>query len=271
MKRISVILGIILAMMCGASVSAEIYLDDRLGLYGDSTEEVRQMMQDASDKTGWNIGIVTCDYDYDPETYGESSAYEQAGRKAEELNDEIFGVDENSVFFLCDVGYRYICVANEPRKYLVGSRFDNMVNRIQDRYFAYDDVGTAKAFTDAVVSSYEAGLPSESELNGIKLDENGYYTQYPQDNSAIYIAIGIGLVISLIVVGCIVYTYRKPQPLTANEYLDRNSFDMYQRKTILVSTRNYSYTVDSGGSGGHGGGGGFSGGHHGGGGGGGHR
>ncbi|MBQ3918148.1 MAG: hypothetical protein II695_00605, partial [Oscillospiraceae bacterium] len=241
MKRISVILGIILAMMCGASVSAEIYLDDRLGLYGDSTEEVRQMMQDASDKTGWNIGIVTCDYGYNMDIYSDDEIYDMAGAEAEKLVGSVFGEDTNSVLFLCEYSCRYVCINNEPRRYIQGKRFDDMDNQIRDRYYDYDDFGTAKAFLDNVVYCYNLGPTTEEEMKDYgHVDENGYYTQFPEDNSAIYIAIGIGLVISLIVVGCIVYTYRKPQPLTANEYLDRNSFDMYQRKTILVSTRNYS-------------------------------
>ncbi|MBQ7989857.1 MAG: hypothetical protein IJ251_02265 [Oscillospiraceae bacterium] len=273
MKKIITLFAAFFLIMLGRTVSAEVYLKDEMDLYPDD-QYIIDMMEEASAKTGWNIGIVTCDYDYDPEYYGESTAYEKAGKKAEELNDSMFGANENSVFFLCDVGYRYVCIANEPRKYIVGDRFDSMINEMEKHYFDYDDVGTATAFISNVVSCYERGLPTAEETAGLTLDENGYYTQFDSKPSGIPVFPFIaGFVIAAFIGGGVVKSYRKPAPVDANTYLDKNELDIYHRNTMLVSTRHYHYNVDtsSGGSSGHHGGGGFSGGHHGGGGHGGHR
>ena len=271
---ISIIAALGMILLCRVCVSAEVYLDDRLDLYPDD-QVIIDLMQEAADTTGWNIGIVTCDYDYDPETKGEYIAETEAGEKAEEITDEVFGRSSNSVLFLCDVGYRYVCVANEPRKYVVGDRFDAMIKDIESHYFDYDDLGTAKAFINNVVACYNKGEVSASEVHGLVLNSDGYY-EVPDEvpdhsDTHLIIAFVIAFLIALFIAICVVADYSKPTPVDANEYLDKNSMDMYDRQTLLVNTRHYSYTVSSSSGGGHSGGGGFSGGHHGGGGHGGHR
>ena len=259
--------------------SGEIYLDDNMGYYGDRTDEVRRMLEETAEYTGWNIGVVTCDYDYDPERYGSSSATSKAGTKAEEIYDSVFGVDTDGVLYFCDVGTRYIVVANGARKYIVGSRFDSLLSTVNSKYMNYDDFGSVKAFADGVKDCYDRGEVTQDDLvsQGYDtFDENGYYHVDGKKKvtlADVLTALGIGFVISLIPVACVVYHYRVPKAPSADTYLDRNTVDIYRARNDLVKTRHYSYTnsSSSGGGGGHGGGGGFSGGHHGGGGMGGHR
>ncbi|MBQ5312141.1 MAG: hypothetical protein ILP19_08920 [Oscillospiraceae bacterium] len=256
--------------------SGGIYLDDRMDYYRDAGD-VEALLREVADKTGWNVGVVTCDYDYDPGTYG-SEAEAMAGRKAEEIYDDVFGPDTDGVLYFCDIGMRYIVVANDARNYIVGSRFDSLISSVNEKYMRYDDVGALRAYLDGVTDCYNKGPVSKDDLESQgydTFDENGYYHvdgKSKPGRDDFLAAGGIGLIAAIIAVVAVVFHYRVPKAPSAEIYIDRNTLDIYKRSNHLVRTHNYSYTNSSSSGGGyHGGGGGFSGGHHGGGGMGGHR
>ncbi|MBQ5316041.1 MAG: hypothetical protein J6I96_00640 [Oscillospiraceae bacterium] len=249
-----------------------VYLDDRMGYYSDA-DGVEALLKEAADHTGWNVGVVTCDYDYDPNGSG-------AGIKAEEIYDEVFGVDSDGVLYLCDVGTRYICVANGARKYVVGQRFDSLLDEVNSKYMNYDDLGSVKAFANGIKDCYDRGEVTQDELTDQgydTFDNDGYYHvdgKEPFKPSDLVIPAGAGIIAAIISVVVVVFKYRVPAAVSADTYLEKNTVDIYKRKNQIVKTRHYSYSNSSlsrGGGGYHGGGGGFSGGHHGGGGVGGHR
>ena len=257
MKKIFFLLSMITALIfCGVSVNAEIYIEDKAGLYNEEQESyVYSRLQEAANTTGWNFGVYTTnEFDYDPERYGEDEAYTMAGRKAEEIYDSVFGRDSSGLLFFCDVGYRYTVVAGDARKYIVGKRFDNMNSAMRREYNAYDDTGVVDAMVDSVITYYEKGEGS-SDIRP----------------STVIIAALIALVITAIVIAIVTSSYHNLAKPDTKRYMVQDKTNIYNRSSVIVSTRHYSYSNSSSSGSGHSGGGGFSGGHHGGGGFGGHR
>lgn len=143
-------------ILCAPAAYGQVLLNDKADLYSDEQEtSIISMMEDASEKTGWNFGIVTLNVDY--------SSGEAARSRAEKIYDETFGRDSSGVLFLCDVGYRHFVIAGDAEKYVSGRRFDKMVSRIKTLYFDYDDMGCARTFVNSVVDCYNMGELKASE------------------------------------------------------------------------------------------------------------
>lgn len=222
-----------------------VLLDDSANLYSDEQEQmIISMLNDASDKTGWNYGIVTLNADYNTE--------QSARSRAEAIYDNAFGESSSGVLFMCDVGYRYFVVAGDAEKYVSGTRFNKMVSRIKDLYFSYDDMGCAKEFINSTVECYNSGK--------IKITDN-------IDGSMALTSLYIGLVAAGI--GCcfVIHAYKTYPKSDATAYIDNKKTNIYGRKDIFIR----QFTTVSSNSSNSGGRGGGRGGHHGGGGFGGHR
>ncbi|MBR4346138.1 MAG: TPM domain-containing protein [Oscillospiraceae bacterium] len=254
MKRIAgLIASLVLMFMFPVLAHATVWLDDQNDLYTDSQEQqLLEEMQRTADHTGWNIAIVTYSADYDPEAYGENTAYRMAYTEAERLYDEHFGVNSSGVLYLCDVGYRYVCVANNARNYIDGMRLQRMVTSMEKYYFDYDDMGHAREFLSRIDMYYDAGVG----------------TSWMTFADFIPGIVG-GIIAVIILIAAVWHRYKTPVAPSANEYLFKSGVTFTKRRDVFVGSHSYSYSNSSGGGGGgfHGGGGG----HHGGGGHGGHR
>ena len=147
-------------ILCAPAAYGQVLLNDKADLYSDEQEtSIISMMEDASEKTGWNFGIVTLNVDY--------SSGEAARSRAEKIYDETFGRDSSGVLFLCDVGYRHFVIEGDAEKYVSGRRFDKMVSRIKTLYFDYDDMGCARMFVNSVVDCYNMGeLKASEKISG---------------------------------------------------------------------------------------------------------
>lgn len=226
-------------------VSAEILFMDNADLYNTGEEALlRQKMTEFTEETGWNIGIVTATNDF----YSESSA----GTAAEKYYDDAFGADSSGVLYLCDVGYRYIVIAGDARKYIVGPRFSKMLESVNDKYMDYDDMGSADKFISFSEKYYRQG-------------EGSFYIG--GENIALALVLFAASVIIIFFI--IKHSYSKYPAPSASLYIDNKTVDIYRRMDTFLR-QFVTRTSNSSSGGGHGGGG-FSGGHHGGGGAGGHR
>lgn len=79
-------------ILCAPAAYGQVLLNDKADLYSDEQEtSIISMMEDASEKTGWNFGIVTLNVDY--------SSGEAARSRAEKIYDETFGRDSSGVLF----------------------------------------------------------------------------------------------------------------------------------------------------------------------------
>ncbi|MBQ4364374.1 MAG: TPM domain-containing protein [Oscillospiraceae bacterium] len=240
---------------CHAEENGKVFIEDNWDLYTDDTYYyILSELQKAADETGWNFGIYTTEeFDYDPERYGENTAYTMAGRKAEEIYDNTFGRDSSGMLFFCDIGYRYVVVAGDAENYISGKRLNNMLSSMKDEFFDHDDRGCAMVFIHSTLDYYRKG-PGSTDITTM----------------TVVIPLLVGLLIAAIACAAAVHSYKSiPKPDT-QPYLDPGSLDIYHRENNLVHTSSYTYTRESSSGGGtHSGG--FSGGHHGGGGFGGHR
>ena len=240
---------------CHAEENGKVFIEDNWDLYTDDTYYyILSELQKAADETGWNFGIYTTEeFDYDPERYGENTAYTMAGRKAEEIYDNAFGRDSSGMLFFCDIGYRYVVVAGDAENYISGKRLNNMLSSMKDEFFDHDDRGCAMVFIHSTLDYYRKG-PGSTDITTM----------------TVVIPLLAGLLIAAIACAVAVHSYKSiPKPDT-QPYLDPGSLDIYHRENNLVHTSSYTYTRESSSGGGtHSGG--FSGGHHGGGGFGGHR
>ena len=128
-------------ILCAPAAYGQVLLNDKADLYSDEQEtSIISMMEDASEKTGWNFGIVTLNVDY--------SSGEAARSRAEKIYDETFGRDSSGVLFLCDVGYRHFVIAGDAEKYV-------------------SDMGCARTFVNSVVDCYNMGeLKASEKISG---------------------------------------------------------------------------------------------------------
>lgn len=245
---LSVIFSAAVMLIFSPCVGAAVYFDDGDNLY-DAGEKayIMQLMNEASEHTGWNYGIVTMHEDYS----GEYSA----GTRAEAIYNEQFGEDSSGVLFLCDVGYRYVVVAGEARDYVKGSRFDNMIKKMRDQYFDYKDLQCAITFIKYTEKYYDRG--------------KGGFDIYPPAMAA---AIVFGIAAAVGTAFAVNHSYTSHEKPETNNYLDVRKMDMYRRNDTYLRSHRVRYSNNSSHSGGFGGGGGGGfGGSHGGGGFGGHR
>lgn len=229
-------------MLLSPKISAAVYMNDADNLYSDSQEAyLIDLMEEASEHTGWNYGIVTLHEDYN-DSYS-------ACRRAEQIYDDQFGIDSSGVLFMCDIGYRYFVIAGDARNYISGTRFNNMVNKIKDLYFDYEDLSCAITFIEYTTDYYDRGEGS------FAIDPTGVVTGI--------IAAIIAAIICIVAVSSSYSNHAKP---TTNNYLDNRKLDFYRRQDVFKReyTVRQSHSSSSGGGGGGGG-------HHGGGGFGGHR
>lgn len=226
-------------ILCAPAAYGQVLLNDKADLYSDEQEtSIISMMEDASEKTGWNFGIVTLNVDY--------SSGEAARSRAEKIYDETFGRDSSGVLFLCDVGYRHFVIAGDAEKYVSGRRFDKMVSRIKTLYFDYDDMGCARTFVNSVVDCYNMGeLKVSEKISG----------------TAVITAVFIGLVAAGVACCIVIHIYKTYPKTDAGVYMDAKKSDIYTRNDIFLRQFTTSHTNSSsgGGGGGHHGGGGFGG------------
>ncbi|MGN0664907.1 MAG: hypothetical protein ACI4KF_00110 [Huintestinicola sp.] len=228
----------VLFLFSTPTYAAGFCIEDNSGLYNEESRAYLEgQLEEITEYTGWNIGIVTLNYDF--------SSLGGARNFSEDKYDKLFGRSSSGVLYVCDVGYRYIVVAGDAEKYINGQRFESMLDEVNDLYMDYDDLGSASVFIAKTKEYYDKG------------------PGLPVSMSVLLLGVLFFIAAFLVTYFSICKSYSKYQKPDTRNYIDRRSLDIYRRQDVFL--RQYTTTSSSS----HGGGGG--GGHHGGGGAGGHR
>lgn len=243
--------------LCISSFAASIYFEDNAELYTDEQEKIlMQEQQELCDYTGWNIAVITTDIDFPEDGY-------EAIEYAESRYKEIYGsYSASGILYLIDTGYRQFSIGGDPDvNYFNDARVRNMIERCNEKYYDYDDMGNVETYFECVREVYDKG--------GFKEEEKAASAKTGLAAGAVggLAAAGIGI-------GIVISRYKFHSKTSATNYVRQGGVDMYRNNDIYLRETVTKTRIerDSGGSGGGGGGHGSSGGHSmGGGGSGGHR
>ncbi len=229
----------VLILLAAPSISAAVYFDDAADLYESGEEAyIIQLMEEASASTGWNYGIVTLNEGH--------TTLSSAGKRAEQLYNDAFGVSSSGVLYMCDIDYRYFVIAGEAREYISGRRYQVMEDRIKELYFDYEDLSCATEFIRYTEKYYHNGKGSFA-----------LYTPALVISICCFVA---GVILTIVAVTNRYHKHPKPQ---VNNYLDKRQIDIYSSHDNFIreTTVRYSESSSSGGrrgggfGGSHGGGG----------------
>ncbi len=232
-------------------------IDDKASIYTSSQiTSLEKIQTELAEKTGWNIAVVTT-----TTGFGENNS-KRAHNYCHEYYVNTFGQDSSGVVFLIDLDIRTIYAHGDARDILTLSRLDNILDKTEEYYFDYDDVGNLETFYSQVLYYYNAGKPSQN--GGVTYNGNNSYTVNTGSSgndvtgTRLLIAFGFGLAAAIISIVVIVSKYKFHHKPTANNYMNKNSLNMYIRKDNYVReyttrTRIHDDSSSSGGgsSGGH--------------------
>lgn len=235
--------------LCINSFAATIFFEDNANLYTDEQEKkLMQEQQELCDYTGWNIAVITTDIDFPFD--GDAAIDYAEGRYK-----EIYGsYNASGILYLIDTGYRHFAIGGEPDvHYFNDARVKKMIDRCNEKYYAYDDMGNVETYFDCVREYYN----------------KGYFTK---DKASVGIIAGVisGFVAAAIGVAVVISRYKFRSKSSASQYVRSGGVDMYVKydNFIRESVTRTKISSDSGGgggghgsSGGHSMGGGGSGGH----------
>lgn len=233
--------------------AATIFFEDSADLYTDAEEkQLIKEQQELCDYTGWNIAFITTDIDFPEDGY-------QAVEYAESRYKEIYGsYSASGILYLVDTGYRHFAIGGEPdTEYFNDSRVRKMIDRCNEKYYDWDDMGNAETYFACVREFYDKG-PFKGEKAG----------------TAVIAGIISGLVAAAIGVCCVLARYKRRKRGSTASYIKPGGVNMYESydNFLREDVSRVRIESSSGGGGGGGGGHGSSGGHSmGGGGSGGHR
>ena len=236
--------------LCINSFAASIYFEDNANLYTDDQEQtLMQEQQELCDYTGWNIAVITTDIDF-PTDGSKAIDY------AESRYKEIYGsYSASGILYLIDTGYRQFSIGGDPDvNYFNDARVQDMINRCNEKYYAYDDVGNVETFFECVREVYD----------------KGYFTGDKSSSSmGIAVLAGLigGVVAAAIGVGVVISRYKFHSQTSTANYIRNDGVDMYRKNDIYLRETVTRTKIESssggshGSSGGHSMGGGGSGGH----------
>jgi len=213
-KFISVIFGILisLSLMCGISVYAEDYsaviCDDYEALSPEEEVELSSYLSECSQQAGVNIAIVITD---ETDKYG-------AMDYADVYEEKLFGINSNSILYLINMndGYDWISCSGTAMDYYPDDTIQNILSNTSGMYLMdsnnMDFYGAIKEFGDLVITSQHSNL--------------GF----------ILIAIGIGIIVSIIVCIFIARSYLFHANVNANIYVKSSDKNFLRREDRFIRT-----------------------------------
>lgn len=227
--------------LCINSFAASIYFEDNADLYTEEQEQtLMQEQQELCDYTGWNIAVITTDIDF-PTDGSKAIDYAEGRYK------EIYGsFDASGILYLIDTGYRHFAIGGDSDvNYFNDARVHDMIERCNEKYYDYDDMGNVETYFECVREVYD----------------NGYFTNDKGSALGISIVAGVigGLVAAAIGIGIVISRYKFHSKTSATNYVRQGGVNMYRKNdTYLRETVTRTKIESSSGSGGHGSSGGHS-------------
>lgn len=223
--------------LCINSFAAKIWFEDNAGLYTDEQEQkLMQEQQELCDYTGWNIAVITTDIDFPTDGY-------EAIEYAERRYKEIYGsYDASGILYLIDTGYRQFSIGGEPdKRYFNDARVRKMIDRCNEKYYAYDDMGNVETYFQCVREYYDKG-------------------DFKGENSGTAVIAGLiaGIVAAAIGIGVVISRYKFHSTTSATNYVRRDSINFYRKNDLFLRETVTRTKIESSSGGGHGSSGGHS-------------
>lgn len=223
--------------LCINSFAAKIWFEDNAGLYTDEQEQkLMQEQQELCDYTGWNIAVITTDIDFPTDGY-------EAIEYAERRYKEIYGsYDASGILYLIDTGYRQFSIGGEPdKRYFNDARVRKMIDRCNEKYYAYDDMGNVETYFQCVREYYDKG-------------------DFKGENSGTAVIAGLiaGIVAAAIGIGVVISRYKFHSTTSATNYVRRDSISFYRKNDLFLRETVTRTKIESSSGGGHGSSGGHS-------------
>ncbi len=224
-------------------------INDMAGLYSnDELEYLEELQKQASEKTGWNIAVVTTDV-------GMGLDGIAACDYAEQYCYDVFGDDPDSVVYLIDLDYRWISIGGDLYNYFNSSRFNAMMDECEACYMDYRDVENLETFYFNLEYYYDMGTveydPSIGALGDDFEDAIEYYdSDSGLDMGFVFGGFIAGIIGAAISVGIVLARYKNHLSPSANIYLNRSSVNMYNNSDYFVREFTTRTRIDSSSSGG---------------------
>ena len=211
-----------------ADTSASISFVDNANLYSTSEiEHLKKLQGDLTYETGWNIAVITTDKGF--------SRLSEANNYCNNYYVNTFGNSTSGVVYVIDLDIRYIYAHNVASEYLTERRLNQILDKTEERYFDYDDVGNLETFYSEISYYYNLGLPQPIESLPL---------------NRILFSLIIGVIAAAISICVILHAYKKHTPPTTKNYLNTNTFNMYLKKDNFVREYTTRTRINSNSSGG---------------------
>lgn len=212
--------------------------DHQNALSASEEKELLELLQTTADNIGVNLGVVLSDSlnGKTEEQYTDDYMYEQFGRESSSI-----------VLMLVKEGTgNQDIIAFNKHAYDV---YDSKYNAILDAVYSGMDSGISPNYPEAI----------RKFCSYLENHQTGYGTgfEFHFGLGQIFMVVIAGLT-ALIFVSAHAAGYKKKAPVSARQYLERNSTNFTQRQDIYVREFTTSRRISSGSGGSHGGGGGHS-------------
>lgn len=134
-------------------IEPSVFFEDGADLY--TAEQEKQLIEEQQKLcgyTGWNIAVITTDIDFPADGH-------EAVEYAESRYKEIYGsYSADGILYLIDTGYRQFSISGEPDLYYFNdSRVHKMIERCNEKYYDWDDMGNVETYFDCIREFYDDG------------------------------------------------------------------------------------------------------------------
>lgn len=228
--------------------AAKIVFEDNADLYTDEQEQqLMSEQQELCDYTGWNIAVITTNIDFPTDGY-------DAVEYAESRYKELFGSYEaDGILYLIDLGYRHFAIGGEPDLYYFNDyRVNKMLDRCEDKYYDYDDMGNVREYFNCVRKYYDDGAFTNSGSYPVSDGNYSGSANYPL-SEVLMMSCVAGLIAAGIGVAVVLTRYKFHSKTNAACYIRSGGVDMYESSDIFIR-ESVTKTKNESGSGGGGGG-----------------
>lgn len=232
-------------------------IDDANLLTSYEQEEITQKLEEASEKTGWDMIIYT--------NYNDIDEYDIENYTNEYYDNHGYGIGDkkSGIILNVDMSSRqmYVITKGDVMYYISDERNDDMLDAIQAELASGYYYEACETFVQYTVDYYEQGKPSEGTFTNVKINEK---KDHPVTYSLLHYGVPslvIGAIIAMITVLVVHHKYKNNGKENIYD-LDANSSTRLTNKEDVFLTKSVSVTTiqssSSGGSSGHSGGGGGS-------------
>lgn len=240
-KITSVLCVVILAVFGCVTVFAESQqklIDDADLLTSSEQADITQKLEEASEKTGWDMVIYT--------NYNGVDKYDMENYTNEYYDNHGFGIGDNKSGIILNVDMNsremYVITKGDVMYYVSDERNDRMLDAIQAELAGGYYYEAAETFVQYTVDYFEQGKPEDGTFTNVEINEK---KDHPVTYSLLHYGIPsliAGAIIALITVLIIHHKYKNNGK--ENIYnLNENSKTTLTRKEDVFLTKSVSVTT----------------------------